>query len=57
VARSEQSANRFGQNENSMSGKGKIARLPRGIRDQLNRRLDEGEAGTGLVRWLNALAE
>ena len=32
-------------NENTMTGKRKIARLPRGIRDQLNRRLDEGEAG------------
>ena len=40
-----------------MTGKGKIARLPRGIRDQLNRRLDEGEAGNVLVRWLNELTE
>ena len=40
-----------------MTGKGKIARLPRGIRDQLNRRLDEGEAGNVLVRWLNELPE
>src|SRR5436190_14915780 len=40
-----------------MTGKGKIARLPRGIRDQLNRRLDEGEAGKELVQWLNELPE
>jgi hypothetical protein len=40
-----------------MTGKGKIARLPRGIRDQLNRRLDEGEAGNVLVCWLNELPE
>jgi hypothetical protein len=40
-----------------MTGKGKIARLPRAIRDQLNRRLDEGEAGKALVEWLNDLPE
>ena len=34
---------------------GKIARLPRHIRDQLNRRLDDGEQGARLVRWLNKL--
>lgn len=36
---------------------GKIARLPRAIREQLNRRLDDGEEGKGLVEWLNALPE
>ncbi len=36
-----------------MSRIGKIARLPRQIRDQLNRRLDDGEPGTELVAWLN----
>ena len=40
-----------------MTGKGKIARLPREIRDRLNRRLDEGEPGKRLVRWLNELPE
>src|SRR5436190_19424069 len=40
-----------------MTGKGKIARLPRKIRDLLNRRLDEGESGKGLVQWLNELPE
>jgi hypothetical protein len=36
---------------------GKIARLPRDLREQLNRRLDEGEPGKRLVVWLNALPE
>jgi hypothetical protein len=40
-----------------MTGNGKIARLPRKIRDQLNRRLDDGESGVRLVEWLNALPE
>jgi len=35
----------------------KIARLPRGIREQLNSRLDQGEEGTSLVAWLNSLPE
>lgn len=34
---------------------GKIARLPQVIREQLNRRLDDGEPGAGLLEWLNAL--
>jgi hypothetical protein len=34
---------------------GKIARLPQLIREQLNRRLDDGEPGGGLLEWLNAL--
>ena len=37
--------------------KGKIARLPREIREQLNQRLADGEPGTQLVEWLNALPE
>jgi hypothetical protein len=40
-----------------MARNGKIARLPRNIRDQLNRRLDEGESGVRLVAWLNSLPE
>lgn len=36
---------------------GKIARLPRNIRDELNRRLDNGEMGARLVEWLNGLPE
>ena len=34
---------------------GKIARLPRAVRQELNRRLDEGEQGKKLVVWLNDL--
>ena len=40
-----------------MTRKGKIARLPRHIRHKLNRRLDDGEQGTELVKWLNTLDE
>ena len=36
---------------------GKIARLPREIREQLNRRLADGELQTHLVDWLNSLPE
>jgi hypothetical protein len=36
---------------------GKIARLPKAIRDELNRRLSDGEPGKDLVAWLNALPE
>jgi hypothetical protein len=36
-----------------MSRNGKIARLPRGIRDELNQRLEDGEPGVRLVGWLN----
>ena len=36
-----------------MTRNGKIARLPRPLRDQLNRRLDNGEPGARLVEWLN----
>jgi hypothetical protein len=36
---------------------GKIARLPRLVRQELNRRLYEGEPGKKLVAWLNAQPE
>src|SRR6185503_11596129 len=36
---------------------GKIARLPKPIREQLNQRLENGELGTSLVAWLNQLPE
>jgi hypothetical protein len=36
---------------------GKIARLPRQIREELNRRLQDGEPGTQLVEWLNSLPQ
>jgi hypothetical protein len=38
-----------------MVRKGKIGRLPREIRDELNRRLSENEDGGALLRWLNDL--
>lgn len=33
---------------------GKVARLPREIREQLNRRLQDGETGKTLLDWLNS---
>ncbi len=36
---------------------GKIARLPREVREELNRRLENGEPGNKLVAWLNSLPE
>jgi hypothetical protein len=36
---------------------GKIARLPKLIRDELNHRLENGAAAPGLLPWLNALPE
>jgi len=36
-----------------MTRKGKIARLPQDVREELNRRLADGEPGKGLVAWLN----
>ncbi len=35
------------------AGTGKISRLPRDVRDELNRRLDDGEEGAALLKWLN----
>lgn len=37
-----------------MSRTGKIARLPRALRDTLNCRLQDGEPGPELLAWLNA---
>lgn len=39
------------------SRRGKIARLPRDIREQLNHRLDQGDPQNHLVEWLNAMPE
>jgi hypothetical protein len=36
---------------------GKIAHLPKPIREELNQRLEEGETGQALVDWLNGLPE
>ena len=40
-----------------MARVGKIARLPQELREQLNRRLADGEPGGSLLRWLNGLPE
>ena len=40
-----------------MTRRGKIARLPRHIREELNRRLENGEQAIRLVEWLNTLPE
>jgi hypothetical protein len=39
----------------STQRRGKIARLPRDIREQLNTRLDDGEDADQILSWLNAL--
>jgi len=39
------------------SRRGKIARLPQRVRDELNQRLLDGEPGKKLVEWLNGLRE
>lgn len=36
---------------------GKIARLPKAVREQLNRRLADGEQGEALLEWLHSLPE
>ena len=41
----------------NLTRNGKIGRLPRAVREQLNRRLDNGEQGGQLLEWLNALPE
>jgi len=38
-----------------MTRKGKIARLPQQIREQINRRLENGEEGKQIAEWLNTL--
>ena len=38
-----------------MQRKGKIARLPLALRDELNRRLANNEDGANLLNWLNAI--
>lgn len=40
-----------------MTRNGKIARLPRKTRDELNQRLEDGEPGVRLIEWLNGLPE
>ena len=36
---------------------GKISRLPFETREELNRRMDQGQTGKSLVQWLNSLPE
>jgi hypothetical protein len=45
------------QKTNSMTRNGKIARLPLSIREQINHRLQNGEAGKQIAEWLNTLPE
>jgi hypothetical protein len=40
-----------------MTRTGKIARLPKAVRDQLNKNLEDGVPGVRLVDWLNSLPE
>jgi len=40
-----------------MTRNGKIARLPQPIREQINRRLQDGQEGKRIVAWLNTLPE
>src|SRR5215213_7830620 len=41
----------------NVSRRGKIARLPKTIREELNQRLADGESGAALVPWLNSFSE
>jgi hypothetical protein len=41
----------------TMARNGKIAHLPRHLRNELNRRLDDGEPGSQVLEWLNGLEE
>ena len=40
-----------------MTSTGKIARLPKHIRDQLNQRLEDGQTAEDILPWLNRLPE
>jgi len=40
-----------------MARRGKIARLPQPIREQINHRLENGEQGVKIAEWLNTLPE
>ena len=41
----------------NLTRNGKIARLPQPLREELNRRLDQGAQGSPLLQWLNSLPE
>ncbi len=40
-----------------MSRPSKIACLPQAVRDEINRRLTDGQAGASIADWLNDLPE
>src|SRR6478672_5630374 len=40
-----------------MTRNGKIARLPHGIREEVNQRLRDNVPGSAICKWLNALPE
>jgi hypothetical protein len=40
-----------------MTRNGKIARLPRKVREELNRRMRDGEGGKSLMEWLHSVPE
>ncbi|HWH70441.1 MAG TPA: hypothetical protein VNT26_13725 [Candidatus Sulfotelmatobacter sp.] len=40
-----------------MNHPSKISRLPRDLREELNRRLDKGQSGKEILAWINALPE
>jgi hypothetical protein len=46
----------FGHAPRLPAGRGKIARLPGDIRDQLNQRLLDGQSASAILPWLNDLA-
>jgi len=43
--------------DEALAGRGKIARLPRPVREALNQKLRDGEEGPVLLKWLNSLPE
>jgi hypothetical protein len=45
----------MGGEKNMKTRNGRIARLPKDVREQLNRRLENGWSGVRLVKWLNEL--
>lgn len=47
----------FSTSESAATRTGKVARLPKVIRDRLNQQLRDNVPGKELVRWLNALPE
>jgi hypothetical protein len=41
----------------NLTHNGKIGRLPKGVQEQLNHRIQNGEKGRGLAAWLNSQPE